>query len=266
MDEIERFASRANSFLVPRGSSRYLPQQKDLQWKDINDSSWDDVGMADEAWYEEDRGEDPPPKEAIERVVDHSVPPEGIALLLPSTFGRAQCKADGLEEYAELEIALRQGQCNDQLHKCRIACGHKSFIYRSGIRHAQTYREKGRSHDELFGVDIKLAQHARCYRSARRALVDLDAPGPVLAKYRELQREDLKASTAIVDPNMRGQRSNKLPWIWTVQSETKEEKEAWEEESLLFSSHIGADRSTDYLVHSGTDALVEEQCTCGAKH
>ncbi|KAI0071322.1 hypothetical protein K474DRAFT_1580866, partial [Panus rudis PR-1116 ss-1] len=40
-------------------------------------------------------------------------------------------------------------------------------------------------------------------------------------RYQKLTKKDLAASTAVVDPNTRGQRNEKFSWIWHVRDKTK---------------------------------------------
>ncbi|KAL4074103.1 hypothetical protein J3A83DRAFT_4090326 [Scleroderma citrinum] len=44
----------------------------------------------------------------------------------------------------------------------------------------------------------------------------LGAGPDILDQYKELNRSDLKVSTAVTDPNARGHRDNTLAWFWTM--------------------------------------------------
>ena len=47
-------------------------------------------------------------------------------------------------------------------------------------------------------------------------MVRLGANEPTLAKFRLLTRDDVKASTAILDPNIPGSSNIRLSWIWAM--------------------------------------------------
>ncbi len=159
--------------------------------------------------------------------------PESIPITLPSTLGFDEVRKLGHEALIELEVKLRIGQCNDHLHKCRLNIAHKSFLYRTGKRQADSQRESGRSWAEMHTVEGQLAHNARCYRSGRQGLVRLQATDH-LNKYKSLERVDLKANAAVVDPNVRGQRDKDLPWIWTVDLEGRDEDPEWLNESTCY--------------------------------
>jgi hypothetical protein len=57
--------------------------------------------------------------------------------------------------------------------------------------------------------------NAAIYSKCRKQLGKLGAD-QLLEKYQKLEKGDLKASTAIADPNARGQRNSTLPWFWSV--------------------------------------------------
>ncbi|KAG1722201.1 hypothetical protein EDB19DRAFT_1916812 [Suillus lakei] len=51
-----------------------------------------------------------------------------------------------------------------------------------------------------------------------------------LQKYKPLLREQLKISTAIGDPNARGQRNESLAWFWSVEVDLGGSDHSWNEE------------------------------------
>ena len=200
--------------------ARYIVASNDdnpsgFGWEDDQRPEFDNIAWVD---FEGDPSEIPPEDIVEQRVEDPDgpIPPERIPLSLPSALGHAECVRRGLRPLVDLELKLRVGQCNDQLHKCRYSIAHKSYIYRTGRQHVPSVIETGRSWDEIHAVEGSLAQHARCYSVARRAMERLNAPDELLRKYKVLKREDLKASKAVVDPTARGQRNAGLPWLWTI--------------------------------------------------
>ncbi|KAG1839662.1 hypothetical protein DFJ58DRAFT_667633, partial [Suillus subalutaceus] len=53
------------------------------------------------------------------------------------------------------------------------------------------------------------------YKKCRAQLTNLRAD-QLLEKYWELEKKDLKATSAVADPNARGQRNSTLPWFWSL--------------------------------------------------
>jgi hypothetical protein len=64
-------------------------------------------------------------------------------------------------------------------------------------------------------VETAVNVNASIYSKCRSQLAKL--PGhDLLTKYLPLLKEDLKASSAVADPNARGQRDSTLPWFWSL--------------------------------------------------
>ena len=145
-----------------------------------------------------------------------ALPAEQITLPLPSAYGLRMCKGR-LAPAARIEMRLREGQANDILHELRVAIAQKSFIYRTQIRKnapTTSFVTRLRSHDDAFTVQSTIGYAARVYSRCRRAMESLDAPARVLNRYQHLGPTDIVASTAVIDPNARGQRNTGLSWIW----------------------------------------------------
>ena len=147
---------------------------------------------------------------------DCSIYAEYISLNLPSHLGRIWCNGNSAEDLAKAELRLREGQLNDALHHIRIALGHKSYLFRNDVRPAHTQRLKTRAWAEVHAVESSVQHHARVYNRARQAMQDLGADASLLNRYRILERQDLKIDTAVIAPDVRGQRNKSLPWFWTM--------------------------------------------------
>lgn len=159
---------------------------------------------------------------------------ERLAIPLPSSFGKVACKTR-IQGLAAIELDLRIGQANDALRFLRIAIGQKSFNFRTKFRTGSAnsgYKNRLRSYAEKHTLQMTIDQAAQVYTSARRALEVLGAPPDVLSKFKVLNKADLSASTAVVDPNARGERNNGLPWIWHTQHNPGEDP-AWMDECML---------------------------------
>ena len=147
--------------------------------------------------------------------------PESISLPLPSSF----CKngiPNGILRVAKLEFELRKGQANDALHDLRLAIAQKSFVFRTRVRkNAPTtgYSKRLRSYGEARAVQTTIGYAAKVYSTSRNAMERLGASTDDLTAYKPLRKEDLVASTAVMEPNARGQSRVKLSWIWQVVSD-----------------------------------------------
>ncbi|KAF8955608.1 hypothetical protein BDZ97DRAFT_1605370, partial [Flammula alnicola] len=58
--------------------------------------------------------------------------------------------------------------------------------------------------------------HARIYSRCRTRLVQLGCDPETLWAFRVLTKTDLRASTAIVNPNITGSTSLHLSWLWHI--------------------------------------------------
>ena len=149
--------------------------------------------------------------------------PESIPLPLLSSF----CDngiPDRLRRIVKIELELRKGQANDALHSLRIAIAQKSFIFRTRIRkNAPTtgYAKRLRSYGEARGIKTTIGFSAKVYTTTRKAMERLGATNSDLSMYRNLTQQDLVASTAVMEPNARGQSRVKLSWIWHIVSDAE---------------------------------------------
>jgi hypothetical protein len=139
--------------------------------------------------------------------------PETVELLLPSSLGPAWCSLVENEKIVKQEISLRIGQANDALHHLRISLTEKSFLFRNQIRKARSQQKKTRAWDSFHSLEGNVRHHVRVYGKARGALVRLSADVEVLSKYRILKKEDIKVSTAVIDPRKPSQAEATLAWF-----------------------------------------------------
>ncbi|THH06743.1 hypothetical protein EW146_g9518 [Bondarzewia mesenterica] len=75
---------------------------------------------------------------ADEEDVAESVVAEKICLSLPSTFSEDKCMELGLQALAKQELELQKGQVNNALHHIHIYLGHKSFLFWTSVRQANS--------------------------------------------------------------------------------------------------------------------------------
>uniref|UniRef100_A0A5K1K6H8 Cell surface hydrophobicity-associated protein n=1 Tax=Ganoderma boninense TaxID=34458 RepID=A0A5K1K6H8_9APHY len=162
--------------------------------------------------------------------------PETHPLGLPSTFGIEFLSQTGMLELAKKERQLREGQLNDALQGIRTGIGYKSLLYRSRVRNASSYRAKLRSFDDVHVADEGVRKHVRVYNQARRAiqrLFDPNSPADVIAlrafqdRYKEIQKQDLRASTAVLESFTPGLRNEHSAWFWNVSDTPSGEDSQW---------------------------------------
>ena len=90
-------------------------------------------------------------------------------------------------------------------------------------------------------------------------MVRLGADQQTLKIFQVLTTEDLKASTAIHDPNERGASSLRLSWIWTSASGDRISDKAESVRECESASLLTNDRLLSDCVRSSTCPLAEGQ-------
>ncbi|KAG2127671.1 hypothetical protein DEU56DRAFT_758558 [Suillus clintonianus] len=137
---------------------------------------------------DDDQNPDPDP-------LDTSIfQPELTVIPLPSNIGEVRCRELGLTNLMKEEIALREGQANDALHAIRVHLGDKALIFRNTVRSAKSQASSTRAWTRVRSVETA---------------VNLNAKIPSFEK-------DLKASSAVANPNACGQRDTTLSWFWSL--------------------------------------------------
>jgi hypothetical protein len=171
----------------------------------FNDSD-DDVGEADPS------GQD--------QVVDASdpdlvLPPERIPIHLPSSHNTT-----AHHPLRQAELDLRIKQATRYLAALRDAIAQKSFQYSHVMRKATSNAVRTRSRSAILRISDQISQYSRVYCRARAAMVRLGADERTMNIFQLLSRDDVKASTAILDPNIPGSSSLRLSWIWETGPKT----------------------------------------------
>ncbi|KAL4078342.1 hypothetical protein V8B97DRAFT_2021446 [Scleroderma yunnanense] len=103
----------------------------------------------------------------------------------------------------QLELELRQGQANDCLHELQLALANKAVIFCTDIRHGRNYKLTTQAWGKIATVEASIQWHVAMYGQCHNQMM-------------ELNRSDLKVSTAVTDPNARGHRDHTLAWFWTM--------------------------------------------------
>lgn len=162
--------------------------------------------------------------------------PERLPLALPSTIGIAALQRHNLGKLADTERLLREGQLNDALQAIRTGIGYKSLLYRTKVRHAPTYRAKLRSFDDTHIADEGIRKHVRVYMHARQAMeklfdvtnvADAGLRSRFLERYKEIKREDLLATTAVLESFTPGLRNKHTAWFWNIADTAVGADSAW---------------------------------------
>jgi hypothetical protein len=138
-------------------------------------------------------------------------PPERKSLHLPSYL---------LNEHPlrGAELNLRIKQATRYLAAIREAVAEKSFQYSHVIRSAPSNVIRTRFRGTVTRLSERIAYMSKVYCRARSAMRRLGANDQLMHTFRELKREDVKASTAIIDPNIPGSSTLRLSWIWETGS------------------------------------------------
>lgn len=137
------------------------------------------------------------------------LPPERVPLHLPSSH---ESPIHHLFRQAELDLRIKQA--TRYLAALRDAIAQKSFQYSHVMRSAPSKGARTRSRSAIIRITNHVSQYSRVYCRARAAMVRLGADERMLTKFKLLSRDDVKASTAILDPNIPGSSSIRLSWIW----------------------------------------------------
>jgi hypothetical protein len=136
------------------------------------------------------------------------LPPEKRPLSMPSTWG------SGDNMYRQVELQLRLKQAEKCLQALRDTIADKSFQYSHVIRVAPRKGVRTRARATLIKLNFEIALHCHVYAKCRVAMVRLGASEAILSKYHILLKEDVKSSSAILNPNEPGSSRHQLSWIW----------------------------------------------------
>ncbi|KAG1751888.1 hypothetical protein EDB19DRAFT_1628301 [Suillus lakei] len=207
--------------------------------------------------------------------------PEKMVLPMPSILGPERCAKLGADNMIQHELALWEGQANDALHNIRVHLADKAVIFRTAVRTAKSQAMSTRAWVQVHSVDRAVSINASIYSKCQTQLANLSTNNKFLERYRPLLKEHLKVSTAVADPNTRGQRNNTLAWFWSMDVEgdshnsdwlnefyhvhwlhAKALKDRWEEEHLLVWHEMNW--TCDFFMHKAEEwirlgALTEDK-------
>jgi hypothetical protein len=164
--------------------------------------------LDDETEYDEYEEPDSESESATQTIIELT-PIERKVIFLPSN---KNIQANPSASDLEIEFRVRQAQF--QLNQLRDLIADISFQFSHVIRGQIRKNIRTRSQKRVKSLHNQLTLHARIYTRCRNHMVALNCGQSLLGQYRVLTREDLKSSTAILDPNRPGSTSLKLSWIW----------------------------------------------------
>ena len=115
---------------------------------------------------------------------------------------------------ADVELVLRRYQAQTHIGQLRDLIADKSFQYSHVIRVTPRKSIKTKGRATVKGLNAQIAFHCQVYSHCRARMVRLNADSATLKQFPALKKEDLRASTAILAPNMPGSTTLQLSWIW----------------------------------------------------
>jgi hypothetical protein len=115
-------------------------------------------------------------------------------------------------------LVLRKKQAAWYLAAVREAVAEKSIQYSQVMRGAPSKGVQTRSRTTIAKLDNRISWYCWVYARAHAAMVQLNAGEEILFKFRILLKDDVKASTAMINPNIPGSSSLQLSWIWQTRA------------------------------------------------
>ena len=117
-----------------------------------------------------------------------------------------------------VELNARIRQARHYLNALREVVAEKSFHYSHVLRQAPNKTIKTRARGVIAKLNNQITLYCRAYVRTRAMLVRLGADAATLRTFQVLVMSDVRASTAILDPNEPGSSSLRLSWIWQTAS------------------------------------------------
>ena len=132
--------------------------------------------------------------------------------------------------YRTIELVLRRRQACQHLTDLRGAIADKSFQYSHVLRVAPGKMIRNRARSSIKKLNDVISFHCRAYTKCCLAMIRLAAGEHILSSFPVLSKQDVKASTALLTPNIPGSSTLHLSWIWqTNLSATKDTPSALQE-------------------------------------
>ena len=152
---------------------------------------------------------------------------ENVGLPLPSYLGDHLHQDAMVAALARDELLIRESQASDALQQLRLSLGMKAAIFRKVVSNAKSQKKKTRAWKAVHVATAAVQRHARSYRLAQHALVQLHADPLIMTRSPLLEKSDLSVSRDVVEENRVGQRSEHVSWIWRVNLGKDQDKNTW---------------------------------------
>lgn len=210
--ERQRISNLLEGFWKARELAACGPAPAPQNISDEEDDLSDDGKDEDDQEADEDRDQDDDDLESIGDNEHDQLPVQVEYQLVPVPSrvpGSAASDRD-------IELAIRTKNAEHLLAKVREAVADRSFQYSHIIRKAPTKGVKTRARTKAVSQAVHLTDLARQYNRCHDTMRLLSAPEGDLRRFRRLEKLDLKASTAILNPNMPGSTTRHVGWIWQV--------------------------------------------------
>jgi len=188
--------------------------------------------------------------------IDDPTYPENRTLILPSNKNADQT-------YSSVELLVRQDQAKSELNFLRDLIAEKSFQY-SGVIWVVQKQMKLRSPDLLRQMNHEIAIHCTVYNRCRNKMIRLGADKTMLEEhFKVLTKEDIKTSTAILDPNRPGSTQVKLSWIWhTVRTRILPPRAPNIPPATTQPDDPATSLECKLMCHSKNPSLMRHSCAC----
>lgn len=160
-------------------------------------------------WDEEEEENSAPPPPAIPENNTNGgdlTPIESQPIILPS-YGNTNGHVDA-------EIKSWISQASKQLSNLRELIVTKSFQYSDVIRPAPRKSVVTRSRQLIQNINEQITYHSQVYMECRNRLQKLNAEPRIMKYFQVLKKEDVRSSTAILNPNIPGSTTLRLSWLW----------------------------------------------------
>lgn len=182
-----------------------------------NAAAFDDLDVGDNAATAREAGNAATAQEAGNAAglqdTATAVPPESRRISIPSSWE----STDNI--YRAVELRLRILQADKTLQALRDTIADKSFQYSHVIRPAPRKAVNTRARTAISKLHGLIIFYSRVYGQCRAAMARLGADNSILDKYQILRKDDLKSSTALLNPNEPGSTRVQLSWIWQTFAE-----------------------------------------------
>ena len=112
------------------------------------------------------------------------------------------------------ELTLRRRQAERHLNGLRETIAEKSFQYSHVLRVAPGKTIRNRARAAIKRLNDIICFHCRAYNKCRSAISRLCNDAETSFRYPFLSKQDVRASTALLNPNIPGSSTMRLSWIW----------------------------------------------------